>query len=616
MNRNTLSSLAAVFVLGLAAAALRAQNFADRYEPNNSAGNATSLNAQEGSVDEELLSIYPKGDVDYFRFALSAQGQAAHYLEVQAAMIEPTFGLPGRADVTLFDAQGAELEKKSTPLSYERESVRFSLANRAPGQYLLRVEGRAGLVIGWFNLAGQLPFATGPSITTQPESRTVTAGAPVTFTVEASGTPPLRYQWRKDGADLPGATGATLSLANAQSAHAGSYTVVVSNAGGSITSHPATLTVNPVGPPPGVATRTLPAGYVPGTKFAVQIELTPGNGVTAYGVEDQPPLGWAVSDISDGGEFDAQNRKVKWDPFFTSSNPSKRLTYHVTPPAGANGEARFEGTASFDGLNVAVTGAATVGPGSGGTPPSVTSHPVSQTVAVGSSVTFTVVAGGSGPLTYQWQRDEQDLAGETQPVLTLANVQPTDAGSYRVTVRNAYGVATSNPATLTVNAPGGPPAIAVQPVSQTVEPGGSVTFTVTANGDGPLSYQWRFNRVAIPGATGASLTLSAVRASDAGSYTVVVSNGQGAVISQPAILTVGATAAAPRFTQFEFVPRHGFRFSVSAPPGYRYVMETSTDLRQWIEIVTLDNPGGTLELTDSEATGFRQSFYRVRQLPP
>jgi hypothetical protein len=84
-----------------------------------------------------------------------------------------------------------------------------------------------------------------PAITAQPVSRTVDAGATVSLSVSATGTPAPAFQWRKDGAPIAGATSATLTLASVTSAQSGSYTVVATNAAGSVTSTAATLTVNP-----------------------------------------------------------------------------------------------------------------------------------------------------------------------------------------------------------------------------------------------------------------------------------------------------------------------------------------------------------------------------------
>ncbi len=82
-----------------------------------------------------------------------------------------------------------------------------------------------------------------PTFTTQPASQSVSLGANVTFAVVAAGTPPPALQWRKDGAAILGATGATLALASVTEASAGSYTVVATNAAGSATSAPAQLTI-------------------------------------------------------------------------------------------------------------------------------------------------------------------------------------------------------------------------------------------------------------------------------------------------------------------------------------------------------------------------------------
>lgn len=89
-----------------------------------------------------------------------------------------------------------------------------------------------------------LTVNTAPSISSQPQSQTVTAGANATFSVTASGSPAPSYQWRKDGTNISGATSASLSLTNVSAANAGTYTVVVSNSAGSVTSSGAVLTVN------------------------------------------------------------------------------------------------------------------------------------------------------------------------------------------------------------------------------------------------------------------------------------------------------------------------------------------------------------------------------------
>jgi len=93
-------------------------------------------------------------------------------------------------------------------------------------------------------LASPCSAQTSPSIISQPTNRTPVIGSDVTFSVTASGTNPLSYQWRRNGVNVSGGTAATLVIANVQSGHAGTYTCVVTNVAGSVTSNPATLTLN------------------------------------------------------------------------------------------------------------------------------------------------------------------------------------------------------------------------------------------------------------------------------------------------------------------------------------------------------------------------------------
>src|SRR6185503_17835584 len=125
------------------------------------------------------------------------------------------------------------------------------------------------------------------------------------------------------------------------------------------------------------------------------------------------------------------------------------------------------------------------------------------------------------------------------------NVQTSQAGNYVVVVANGAGSITSAVAQLTVNAVAVPPSITTQPQSQTVNAGANVNFSVVATGSAPLSYQWRKDNVNIGGATLASLSLNNVQTSQAGNYTVVVTNSGGSITSAVAQLTVNAAPQPP-----------------------------------------------------------------------
>lgn len=103
------------------------------------------------------------------------------------------------------------------------------------GTNQLRTTSGTSVVITVVNVA--------PAITTQPLSQTVTPGQTATFSVSATGTPTPTYQWKKGSDNITGATSATLTLSNVQTSHAGSYSVVVTNSLGSVTSSAANLSV-------------------------------------------------------------------------------------------------------------------------------------------------------------------------------------------------------------------------------------------------------------------------------------------------------------------------------------------------------------------------------------
>ncbi|MBM3837674.1 MAG: hypothetical protein FJ398_06875 [Verrucomicrobia bacterium] len=95
-----------------------------------------------------------------------------------------------------------------------------------------------------------------------------------------------------------------------------------------------------------------------------------------------------------------------------------------------------------------------------------------------------------------------------------------------------------------------PPAITLQPQSQTVASGTKATFTVQASGNPPLTYQWQKNGAPISGATGSTITLANVAATDAGEYSVIVSNSIGQTTSANATLTVNPVIGGPANDNF------------------------------------------------------------------
>src|SRR5207302_13013 len=126
------------------------------------------------------------------------------------------------------------------------------------------------------------------------------------------------------------------------------------------------------------------------------------------------------------------------------------------------------------------------------------------------TATFTVTATGTAPLSYQWQKNGTAIGAATTASYTTSATTASDNGDqFTVVVSNAVGSVTSSAAALTVNAALVAPTITTQPASQTVTTGQTATFTVTATGTAPLSYQWQKNGTAIGAATAASYTTAA-----------------------------------------------------------------------------------------------------------
>jgi len=176
--------------------------------------------------------------------------------------------------------------------------------------------------------------------------------------------------------------------------------------------------------------------------------------------------------------------------------------------------------------------------------PTLTTQPLSQTVTAGQPATFGVVATGTAPLGYQWQKDGANISGATSASYTTPATTSGDNGStFRVVVSNSAGSATSSAATLTVNPAAVAPTITVQPVNQTVTVGQTATFTVVATGTAPLGYQWQKDGANISGATSASYTTPATTSGDNGStFAVAVSNSTGSITSNTATLTVNPSS--------------------------------------------------------------------------
>ena len=254
--------------------------------------------------------------------------------------------------------------------------------------------------------------------------------------------------------------------------------------------------------------------------------------------------------------------------------------------------------------------------------PKITSQPQNQTVPVGATATFAVVASGTAPLKYRWSKDGRSISGATSASYTTpATVANTSGSTFSVRVSNRSGSATSNSATLTVTGGATAPSITSQPQTQSVPVGATATFTVAASGTAPMSYQWSKNGSTITGATSTSYTTAPTVSGDNGStFSVRVSNSAGNATSNLVTLTVTTASTAPSITsqpQNQTVVAGGTAtFSVvatgTAPLSYQWSMSGSviggaTAASYTTPATTLAQSGETFSVTVSNSAGSQTS---------
>ena len=260
------------------------------------------------------------------------------------------------------------------------------------------------------------------------------------------------------------------------------------------------------------------------------------------------------------------------DPLF--SNPSARdfhltsgsqcidagtgsLTYYDGNGAAHSGAPAFEYVVDLGSVARTISGNIDIGAyeyHSAATAPSITTQPANLTVTAGQTASFSVAASGTAPLTYQWQKNNANVSGANSASYTTPATTTADSGStFRCVVSNSAGSATSNAATLTVNASAVAPSITTQPANITVTAGQTAKFTIAASGTAPLTYQWQKNSANISGANGASYTTPATTTADSGStFRCIVSNSAGIATSNAATLTVKAANTPPVITSAAF----------------------------------------------------------------
>lgn len=443
-------------------------------------------------------------------------------------------------------------------------------------------------------------------VTSDPSSQSVDAGSDVTFEVVAEplafGT--LSYQWLKDGVEIPGATNASLSLVGVTGADAGNYTVRVSHPAQEVTSVAATLTVNKL--PQTITFGALASRLTTDLPFSLSASATSGlavsfassnpliasvsgNTVTLHGPGTVVISAFQAGDDTYLAAADVEQELVVIAPVSIDSDPlpvtvdalqnatfevvasgSVPLAYQwrrngVNLPGATSSQLQLTAVTTDDEGNYDCVVTNTAG--------SATSNTAALTVnRLSQTITF-------GPLTDRLTTDPAFALSATASsglAVSFSSLTPTTVSVAGLTATPlAEGTATlrvsqaGDSTWLPVNLDRSfeliaPVVITGQPVSTGANALESVIFSVTANGTGPLSYQWRFDGVPIAGATGSTLTLNGVTTDDEGGYDCVVSNSLSNATSAAATLTVTRLAQTITFDPLASVYDAAANFALTA----------------------------------------------------
>jgi DNA-binding beta-propeller fold protein YncE len=286
----------------------------------------------------------------------------------------------------------------------------------AQGTYTFTVTANNGALTTQEFTLTVTPAIVAPTISAQPQTASVNQGQSATFSVTASGTAPLTYQWRRNGAPINGATSSSYTVGNAQPSAAGTYDVIITNAGGGLTSNGAQLVVN-----------TIPTfTQQPQTQIALA-----GSTVTF------------TAGVTGGSSFNYQWRK---NGQAIAGATGGTLTINgVTGADAGNYDVLVSNALGLVGSSLAQLTVVTTP-----TAPLITAQPASRTTVIGGSTSLSVSASGAPAVTYQWRKNGANIINATGPTLAFSSTQPADGGTYDVVVTNSAGFVVSKAANLRV----------------------------------------------------------------------------------------------------------------------------------------------------------------------
>ncbi len=383
-----------------------------------------------------------------------------------------------------------------------------------------------------------------PVIAHQPLSQNAFAGNAAILSASASGNPPFSYNWTFNGTNIGGATNATLILTDLQLTQTGNYAVVVSNAYGFAVSSNAVLMINP-----SLSCFPLPYGIVGWWRAEDNAQDTIGNapgnlvGNETYGA-GEVGLGF-VGDGSGDGVMVTNATALQLQSLTIEAWVKRSSATLVSTGTDGNGIIAGFGGGGY--LLFLDSGGRPTFAKLGDPPALAGSVAITDTnfhhlaVSLGAGVLNlyldgSIIATNSYSTTFTYSSGFgigfRPDTGDNSFFGTIDEVSIYNRVLAPSELQAIYG---AGPAGKCFDHP---PAIGLQPTNQTIYVGGAASFTVMVSSIYPVYFQWLLNSTNVPGATNATLTLPRVPFSEAGNYSVVVSNAYGLVVSSNAVLTL------------------------------------------------------------------------------
>lgn len=327
----------------------------------------------------------------------TASGQYSTSLNTGSNTSASLTGLtPGTAyylQVMAYDSNGA-------PIQYSAE-----VTNAIPGS----TDGNSG--------SGTNGSPTTLQIVSQPVSQTVPAGGTATFSISATGPAPITYMWYFNAVPIIGLNSATLTIPSITSSNAGHYSVLVSSSAGLLMSTVVSLTVTaPVAVAPSITTQPASVTANAGATATFSVSAT-GTGPLHY----------------------------QWYDYSTVVAGATASTLSVAASDATGGNYTVVVSNSAGSVTSSVATLSVIDP------PTIVTQPASQSVVVGSPVTFRAGIGGTGPFTFQWYHNSAAVPGTQGRALSITAAATSDSGNYYLVAQNPAGTATSTVAELTVS---------------------------------------------------------------------------------------------------------------------------------------------------------------------